>query len=342
MSLINRIAVHRESQAEGRIVAIDDRYVRVAFGQTEKTFVTETFLTYFTGCGADLEAFVAEVRKKHATAVPPMPSEPRPDRPQSRRDRPLRKAGNRKNIAFKCTYCDGGKSDDRIGFHGVCSEDMIRYNTQKAKHVWCSAPECPCRRLLDGKMSRRELEDAYRQDPSAGIVCYESRMLLDWRASAGVVQTGIRKGAPMAIRGVREDSLCILTTRSPDTDESMRFIFAVFLVDRSYEGGETKEGSVSTQSGYRISLSPAEAPNLLFWQYHANESHPERPAWNSGLHRFVTEESALRILQEIVRMKRGTADEALAKSMLGRFRETHRLDDDAPAAANDDLRRQDR
>jgi hypothetical protein len=31
----------------------------------------------------------------------------------------------RPNIAFKCNYCDGGKSTSSIGFNGICSEKLF-------------------------------------------------------------------------------------------------------------------------------------------------------------------------------------------------------------------------
>ena len=38
----------------------------------------------------------------------------------------------RANIAFKCSFCDGGQSESKqlIGFNGACSDDMIRHNIE--------------------------------------------------------------------------------------------------------------------------------------------------------------------------------------------------------------------
>ena len=33
------------------------------------------------------------------------------------------------NLAIKCNYCDGGRSVNRIGFSGVCSDRVIEYKT---------------------------------------------------------------------------------------------------------------------------------------------------------------------------------------------------------------------
>ena len=80
----------------------------------------------------------------------------------------------RKNIAFKCTYCDGGKSDSCIGFDGLCSDEQRHYNVFVGKRIWCSAEENLCRMCLDGKISKEDLEEKYRENNAA--VCYESNL----------------------------------------------------------------------------------------------------------------------------------------------------------------------
>lgn len=52
---------------------------------------------------------------------------------------------------------------------------------------------------------------------------------------------------------------------------------------------------------------------MPFWRYHANEKQPEIAAWSSGLHRYFNDEQAAQILRDIVKIKKGTADEALAR-----------------------------
>lgn len=55
-------------------------------------------------------------------------------------------------IAFKLNYCDGGKDSDleRIGFHGICSDKMIKYNVEKPR-AWCSNDDCVCKQYYDKK-----------------------------------------------------------------------------------------------------------------------------------------------------------------------------------------------
>ena len=136
---------------------------------------------------------------------------------------------------------------------------------------------------------------------------------------AGLVQHGERAGEPMRLKNVQENSLCILTTRAPDSSESERQIFAVFLVDDIYEGDDREEGFVTTQSRFKLALSPDEARNMPFWRYHANENNADKEAWSSGLHRYLDDKEAVQILRDIVRMKQNTEDGALADEFLTEF-----------------------
>src|SRR5690606_23392894 len=97
----------------------------------------------------------------------------------------------RSNIAFKCNFCDGGRTDSRVGFHGVCSDSTIANNIEVEHRTWCSSRDSYCLKYLNGEISREELERPFLDGDS---VCYESQMLRDWTAFAGVMHTGKRKG----------------------------------------------------------------------------------------------------------------------------------------------------
>lgn len=222
----------------------------------------------------------------------------------------------RANIAFKCNYCDGGKSAVQIGFDGVCSDDMIYNNIKIQNRTWCNSDDCACLHYLNNEISRKELNENCM---NGGFVCYESQMLRDWKAFAGIVQNGARKGERMKLHQVQRNSLCVLTTRTPKMAEKERFIFAVFWVDDTYEGDGKEEGYVSTKSKYKIKLSPKEACSLRFWNYQANENKADSPAWSSGLHRYLEDDIAVQILRDIAKIKKGSADEQLAAEFLDEF-----------------------
>lgn len=193
---------------------------------------------------------------------------------------------------------------------------MIDYNIRIAKHVWCSADESDCLRYYNGEISRQELDEFMNNNEG---VCYVSQMLNHWTAFAGIVQSGERKGQPMKLSQVQANSLCVLTTRKPYTEEKERFIFAVFLIDETYEGDSAEAGYVTTNSEYRIDLTPIEAEKLLFWNFHSNSNQPDVAAWNSGLHRYLDDTRATQILRDIWRLKKETSDEDYLSDSLSNF-----------------------
>ena len=115
-------------------------------------------------------------------------------------------------------------------------------------------------------------------------------MLRDWKASAGCIQTGINKGKPMRLLKVQPNSLAILTTRNLYDTDDKRFIFAVFLVDENFGGDARELGYVTTNSKWKIELTPQESHKMLFWNYYVNENAPEKVVF--GSHRIDFEEVA--------------------------------------------------
>ena len=85
----------------------------------------------------------------------------------------------RYNIAFKCNYCDGGKSDYSVGFNGVCSEELIKNNIEIEHRTWCRSNDCPCNKYHNSQINYKQLNEVYH---NGDMVCYESTMLKDWRA----------------------------------------------------------------------------------------------------------------------------------------------------------------
>lgn len=228
------------------------------------------------------------------------------------------------NIVFKCNLCNGGQSSEQVGFNGVCNDEMIKTNITVENSVWCKSKESPCSKYHNNEIKREELDSIFEND---GVVCYESTMLRDWKAYAGVVQSGKNKGKPKKLARARKNSICVLTTRDPQTIEDTRYIFAVFLIDEFNAGNDIEEGYVSSNSKYKIKLSPKEAGKLLFWNYYANNSNPQNISWNSGLHRYVYNEQAAQILKDIVEIKKDTKDEDLAKEFLKYYCDINKIDD---------------
>jgi len=222
------------------------------------------------------------------------------------------------NIVFKCNFCDGGKSEQQIGFNGICSDETISYNIKEHRGQCMDSP-CYC--YHNKKISRKELDASCE---NARGVCYESRMLSDWKASAGFYKKGEKRDTPKAIREAKVDSLCVLTTLIPNgpvkTPEEDRCIFAVFFVDNLCEGDEKQAGYVCTKSQYKIKLSLQQAQRLRFWDYYVNidSERPEIPKWGSSLHRYLENQQAAQILRDIAD-KVETPDKKLALDFLKHF-----------------------
>ncbi|MGI6028027.1 MAG: hypothetical protein ACOX81_01285 [Candidatus Heteroscillospira sp.] len=217
------------------------------------------------------------------------------------------------NVAFKCNWCDGGSDCGHIGYQGVCSDEAIRYNVNRAKRRWCT--NSVCREYIEGKADRDELSRVFKD----GFVCYESTMLLDWRAYAGADQTDERAGRRRGMKEARTNSLAVLTTRRPHTSEEQRLIFAVFLIAENFEGNERDEGYVSAHGDYRIELTSAEAEKLRYWDYHANANSADKCFWGTGLFRYLGDTECAQILRDIADMRRYTPGEAQARDFLERY-----------------------
>lgn len=311
------------------VASKEDIYIQVKFKDRSVEFhypdAFEKFLK--TSDKGLMEQFTEDIRLKKEEKVRKL-LELQPgklaDQPSPSQPKQAARKVERSNIAFKCTYCDGGAVPGlTLGFNGICSDDQIAYNIEEKQHVWCSDGDSPCRKYLSGQISREELES---QMEAGGKVCYESAMLRDWTAYAGYNQTGQNRGKPMTLKQVQANSLVVLTTREPDTTEDQRIIFGVFLVDDSYEGDNNEEGYVTTRSNWKIALSPEEAHKLPFWKYYANDNSPDKPHWGTGLFRYFPDEQAVQILQDIAEVKTKQSEKDFAQQFLEHYCTVNALD----------------
>lgn len=311
----------------GVITDRDGVHITVDFGGDEKKFIyPDAFEKYLRSADQELMAQVnSDIQAKQEARTKPAPSAislsvKLPQSRMTKKHKKVDRAVDRANVAFKCNYCDGGKTPTCIGFNGICSDSVLRYNIEKAHHVWCSDAESPCRCYLDGEISREELENMMCGGGGLDYVCYESQMLRDWKAYAGVVQNGIDKGKPMRLMKVQRNSLAVLTTREPNyiTDET-RFVFAVFLVDESYEGDHREAGYVTTRSDWKISLTLQEARKIRFWNYYVNQNAPDRIIFGSGLHRYLSDNQAAQILRDIADVRTDPQDKDFARQFFEHF-----------------------
>ena len=235
----------------------------------------------------------------------------------------------RSNVAFKCNYCDGGVESGAVGFSGICSLEVMRYNVEH--RTWCSSDDCFCKQYLDGRLPKRDLDDSFS---TGALGCYESTMLQEWIANAGIYQNGENKGKPMRLLKAREGKLAVLSTRKPQAPESERFIFAVFLIGNVSVGNEKQESYVEADSQWRITLNAQEASKILFWNYYANENAPETVVLGSRLHRYLSDEQAVQILRDIVKVKTAQSEKEFAQNFLNHYCTVNGLDESAVPPPN--------
>ncbi len=256
--------------------------------------------------------------------------------PVQERSHPAERQAHHDNVsvAFKCNYCDGGASATCIGFRGKCSDGLIRFNIEQAKHVWCSTGSV-CKGYYDGRIGRAEL-DAYHEPGSIFAACYESSFFDTWSMSAGIYQTGENAGKPMHLNRIRKGSLAVMTTRKPTDKESNRFVFAVFMVNNAYSGDDQDEGSVTADPVWRIELAPGQAERILFWNYYFNARKPEKIVFGSGLHRYLTDIEAAQILRDIASVK----GDDFSAAFFAHFCEVNGIDANNLAAPSGGLMRQ--
>ena len=310
MNFLNKIVFHRVF-GEGTVCTHEQSRFEVQFGDAVKTF---SFPMAFNGFlkfanEEDQQAVEQLLQEKEASEAKErlswlnnnVTSTPHTG---VREKKPPRKV-ERPNIVFKCNFCDGGSNKNHIGYTGACSDAVIRYNIEVARHSWCSDSECPCNQYYHGEINRRALDQICHND---GFTCYESKMLNEWTAAAGTYLTEDRKMEPKKIRNVQLNSLAVLTTRLPNFSEEDRFVFGVFLVDDANEGDHKNEGSVRSNSNYRIELTPEEAKQIKFWNYHTNDTKPEKAEAEGGeefpeIYTKVVEQLS-RLLSEDIKIKR--------------------------------------
>ena len=190
------------------------------------------------------------------------------------------------NVAFKCTYNDGG---DRgfVGFGGTCSNGNIIRNV-KAGRIWCSHADNPCRKFYGRDFRGRR--------PSRP--CYESQIFTQWGFGPGTYHSGDRDGEPIPMTLAEKGKVALLTTRHPDYDsERQRIVFGAFKI---VELSEDDDGAIwlEGEPESAIRLPEAAALALPYWRFKA---YPRSgvPDWRMGLFRSVSDQEVSNFLHAL-------------------------------------------
>ncbi len=227
------------------------------------------------------------------------------------------------NLAFKCTYCDGGQSAERLGFYGPCSPDLILYNIKKSSVNSCKKSSHYCSDYLAGKLAYDKVVSAWEK----GLLPCESCILRDWEVQTGLLAKSSSTSGPSSLRTDVGGKLGILTTRQEGETEADRVIFALFLIDEAMDSFDDYS-KIMAHPMYRINLTPKEAKRMPYWKYHKNNNVPEKAAWGTGMYRYIEDTEAMRILYDVMEMKRGTEDAGLAAEFFYYYSELNDLPSD--------------
>lgn len=208
------------------------------------------------------------------------------------------------NVAFKCTYNDGGDSGF-VGFGGTCSDGNILRNVQTNPRRWCSDPSSLCRKFCDrGFRGRRPL-----------YPCYESEIIEHWRFGPGTYHTEDRDGEPIPMKHAQVGKVALLTTRHPERDtEAERIVFGVYRIERVSPDGRGMvwvEGSAD----HAIRVSESAAFALPYWRFKRRRKGTS-VAWGTGLFRYLSDQEVTDFLHALRPLLRSAQDRTVLEELL--------------------------
>lgn len=188
-----------------------------------------------------------------------------------------------KNIAFKCTYNNGGETS-YPGFNGTCSKENIIRNIGEER-VWCGLSEC-----------KDYFNNDFKGTPPEGP-CYESVLFKNWEYGGGV-HHGIVKQEPVNVRQIDIGKIAVLTTRFPGEPETKRRIIGLYRIG---EIRQTDDGTiVKADLSETIKLPLIVCRQTYFWDYYTTEPGVEK--WNTGLYRYLEDEQVDAILTGLLKI----------------------------------------
>lgn len=155
----------------------------------------------------------------------------------------------------------------------------------------------------------------------------KDKVFTEWKAFAGVVKSGAKKGQPNRPIRLKHNSACLITTRAKGMPEKDRRILGVYMVKEHFTGKQCKDGYVPAHSKYRLQLSEQESKNMLFWNYYVNEKYPHNMTWNSGNYRYFDNVWMAQILKDIISLKKDPQEKELAQEFFNFFCKINRIEE---------------
>lgn len=216
------------------------------------------------------------------------------------------------NVVFKCTYNDGG-TEGYLGFGGTCSVGNIVRNVQTHPRVWCSSKNNECRQFYEN--------DFFGKCPKNP--CYESRLLYDWKFSAGCTHPPAgTEGKPLRIKQAKEGKIVLFTTRLPKLDdeckqprrnpESSRIVFAISKIREIYNDEEEIQW-VQCDRRASLRLTESAALALPYWKF--KKSTRTGYQWGSGLFRYISDEEIAHFLSALYPLLKSADERAVLEKL---------------------------
>ena len=214
------------------------------------------------------------------------------------------------NVAFKCTYNDGGPRGF-VGFDGICSDENIIRNVSVKKQPCCRDKDNPCRQFCDKILLGRNRRPKRPVDPP----CYERRIFKDWSFGAGAYHSEERYGEPIPMKSARVGKVALLTTRHPrDDSEEKRIVFGIFKISR-IDDSHAGQTWVTGEPEHAIRVPEAAAQDLLYWNFKKRPRSRE-PKWGTGLFRYISDQEVTNFLHELFPRLQSPRDRAVLEHLL--------------------------
>ena len=212
--------------------------------------------------------------------------------------------GHDGNVAFKCTYNDGGERGF-VGFGGTCTDGNILRNVKTNPKRWCSTRTNLCRKFCD---------EGFRGDRPV-LPCYESQIIERWRFGPGTYHTEDRDGDPIPMHHAEVGKVALLTTRHPEHDtEAERIVFGVYRIEQV---AHDKKGRVWVEgnANHAIRLSESAAFALRYWDFR-KLAPKKNPDWRTGLFRYVSDQEVTNFLHALYPHLQSAEDRTVHEELL--------------------------
>jgi hypothetical protein len=143
--------------------------------------------------------------------------------------------------------------------------------------------------------------------------CFDSVALKTLSFSPGVAHGEIVSDTPKRCLNAKVGKLALFTSRRPGEPENERFIFAVGRIEELLPYENNFEMFCCNKETALIFSSP-NYPK--FWDYYSCPNKPESKFWRTGLFRYIKDETANHLLQDVINDERFRGQKQSAEKLI--------------------------